>query len=394
MGSKELAGVYVSDLDGTPPVRVLDGSEHALFAPAATPNAPGHLLFRRQEVLMAQPFDVKQLRAFGEMFPVADRVGVGNTGHGAFAVSATGVLAYSEQSSNRVVLTWVDRSGRRIGTVAGRLSLGGFEISPDERSVVYASGETGGRRDLWLQATGSGSPSRFTFGDGSTGWTMPHWSGGGTRLVYATQNVAGEARYEIRTRRVDRTSPEETLAGNPDVLRLWDSSPDGRYLLYSCSGQPGLLLLSLKHGSEPGKVTTASAQGCCGQFSPDGRFVAYAAGEGGGSQVFVQPFPLTGALWQISTDGGGMPRWRRDGGALYYRATDGKLMEIPVRPGAGSFEAGAPQPLFDGIPSSNSNTFFTYQPSLDGRRFLVSVIDAGSQSPITVVLNWQGAVRR
>ena len=394
VGSKELAGVYVSDLDGTPPVRVLDGSEHALFAPSATPGAPGHLVFRRQDVLMAQPFDLRKLRVFGEMFPVAERVGLGNTGHGAFTVSATGVLAYSEQSTNRQVLTWVDRSGRRIGSVTGRSSLGGFAISPDEHSVVYASGGTGGRRDLWLQTTGPGSASRFTFGEGSTGWTMPLWSGGGARLVYATQNVAGEARYEVRTRRLDRTGLEETLAVSPDILRLWDSSPDGRYLLYSSIGKPGLNLLSLEHGAEPAKMITTDAQGCCGQFSPDGRFVAYVVGVGSVSQVFVRPFPITGALWQISTDGGGMPRWRGDGRAIYYRAADGKLMEIPVGFGAGSFEAGTPRPLFDGIPSSSSNMLFTYQPSKDGQRFLVSLIDAGSQSPITVVLNWQGAVRR
>ena len=69
-------------------------------------------------------------------------------------------------------------------------------------------------------------------------------------------------------------------------------------------------------------------------------------------------------------------------------------MAVPVRAGPGSFEAGTPQALFDGIPSGGSATRTTYQPANDGQRFLVSLIDGSSQSPITVVLNWQGAVRR
>ncbi len=176
-GSPEAAGVYVGDLSETPPLRVLDGTDHALFAPATTPGEPGHLLFRREEVLMARPFDALRLRFVGELFPVAERVGLsGNTGHGAFAVSASGVLAHSELSRENEVLTWLDRSGRRIGTVTGRLALRGFALSPDERIVAYSSSNVSLRGDVWLQAMGGGAPSRFTFGSGGAGWAFPLWS--------------------------------------------------------------------------------------------------------------------------------------------------------------------------------------------------------------------------
>ena len=386
-GSKEVAGVYVSDLDGTPPVRVLDGSDHAFFTPGGTPKEPGHLLFRRGEVLMAQPFDAQKLQLTGEMFPVAERVGEGNTGRGAFAVSQNGALVYSEQFAAREVLTWIDRSGRRLGAVTGQLSLGGFALSPDGRRVAYASEAQGGRRDVWLQAIEGGSPSRFTFGDGVVGWTMSHWTRDGARLVYATQDVAGEARYEVRARRVDRASVDETLVVSPAIASPWDSSPEGRGLLYSTIQGSGVMLLPMEAGAKPALVADG---GCCAHFSPDGRFITYA----GSAQVFVQPIPPTGALWQISPQGGGMPRWSADGREIYYRSPDGKLMAVPVRAGPGSFEAGTPQALFDGIPSGGSATRTTYQPANDGQRFLVSLIDGSSQSPITVVLNWQGAVRR
>ena len=69
-------------------------------------------------------------------------------------------------------------------------------------------------------------------------------------------------------------------------------------------------------------------------------------------------------------------------------------MAVSVRDGAASFESGTPQPLFEGIPPPSSNTFCTYQPARDGQRFLVSLIDANSQSPITIVVNWEEAVHR
>jgi hypothetical protein len=37
---------------------------------------------------------------------------------------------------------------------------------------------------------------------------------------------------------------------------------------------------------------------------------------------------------------------------------------------------------------------FTYQPSRDGQRFLVSFLVARAVPPITVVLNWQAGLKR
>jgi hypothetical protein len=84
---------------------------------------------------------------------------------------------------------------------------------------------------------------------------------------------------------------------------------------------------------------------------------------------------------------------------LFYIAADQKLMAAPVKPGGGStlsFEAGAPQPLFD-IPSIPVLFRFSYQPTMDGRRFLVDVPaggGAGITTPITMILNWAAGAKK
>jgi len=96
--------------------------------------------------------------------------------------------------------------------------------------------------------------------------------------------------------------------------------------------------------------------------------------------------------WIISNGGGDKPRWSANGRELYYIAPDRKLMVVPVKTGA-TFEPGVPAPLF-AMPVLIG--FFPYDVAPDGR-FLVSAIrDAAiaQTSPLTVVLNWQTALKR
>ena len=107
-------------------------------------------------------------------------------------------------------------------------------------------------------------------------------------------------------------------------------------------------------------------------------------------QVYVQPIPATGAQWLVSKDGGSMPRWRRDGKELFYRAVDGRLMAVPIISDRASvsFQNGAPQALTVSIPAVGNVNRYTYQPSADGQRFLVPVPVQSGAKPMTVVLNW------
>jgi serine/threonine protein kinase len=104
-----------------------------------------------------------------------------------------------------------------------------------------------------------------------------------------------------------------------------------------------------------------------GQFSPDGRWIAYVSDESGAQQVYVQSFPTLGGQRQISTEGGTQPQWRRDGKELFYLAPDRQLMAVTVKAGA-TFEHDAPRALFQ-TELNVAALRQSYAVSADGQRF-------------------------
>src|SRR6476620_11205308 len=80
-----------------------------------------------------------------------------------------------------------------------------------------------------------------------------------------------------------------------------------------------------------------------GQFSPDGRWVAYTSDESGTNQIYLSPFPNPESKTTISNNGGFAPRWAHDGKQLYYISQDLALMEVDISPSLGP---GIPRPLF------------------------------------------------
>jgi Tol biopolymer transport system component len=390
--SPELAGIYVGTVDGDAPQRVLDGGDQARFAPAraADPSGSGYLLFRRGTVLMAQSFDARRRQLAGDAVPVVDGVGTAmNTGTGAFTLASSELLAYSNFEEEIVEVVWIDRSGRRLAVVNPDIRrMQGVGLARGERRLAYGAGDPS---DIWVQNLPSGEPSRFTFGP-APGWANPLWSPDGADLVYTTWDLAGLPLYEMRRRRADRSRAEETLLQTTTPAYCWDMAPDGGSLIYSDNLYRSWLL-PLSGERKPVEFLPPGGAQQYLQYSPDGRWVAYASDVQGQFEVFVTTVPPSAALWQISTGGGSMPRWRRnDGRELYFRANDGTLMavELGAGPGADAIEQrSAPRRLFVGIPSSGNTPIFTYDAAGDGQRFLVSASRDSEQPPITVVLNWQ-----
>jgi Tol biopolymer transport system component len=196
-------------------------------------------------------------------------------------------------------------------------------------------------------------------------------------------------------------SAELLLGGKGAQKNVEDWSPDGKYLVYnyqipgSTPFQIHLYVLSLADDRKP--IPFANTQFVIqqGQLSPNGRWLAYRSFESGRSEVYVQGFTPDSAQprgkWQISTAGGELPRWRRDGKELFYQYGS-TFFAVDVKTDGASFEAGIPKPLFDAATVTNitvgGGTPFVV--TRDGQRFLMlaPVVKEGSE-PLEVLVNWR-----
>lgn len=145
------------------------------------------------------------------------------------------------------------------------------------------------------------------------------------------------------------------------------------------------------HSAVPLVATAANEDNA--QVSPDGRWMAYQSNESGQNEIYVRPFPdVERGRWQISTDGGRRPRWRRDGRELFYVKEDGltTLMAVEIDAEQG-FRPGTPRALFAGEYVAPNAARMSYDVSIDGERFLMikNVDGAGAaQASIIIVENW------
>jgi eukaryotic-like serine/threonine-protein kinase len=171
-----------------------------------------------------------------------------------------------------------------------------------------------------------------------------------------------------------------------------DWSQDGRFIIYTeidpkTKADVWVLPVTGNGEAKPFHAVRAEANEASGALSPDGKWLAYASDVTGRLEVYVQRFPGGGGKQQVSTAGGDIPRWRRDGRDLFYLAGDGKLMATPVRSGE-SFEGGAAVSLFE-FRAGSGTGFVPYASTADGQRFLINAaVDTEPGAPLTVVLNW------
>ena len=175
--------------------------------------------------------------------------------------------------------------------------------------------------------------------------------------------------------------------------RKWPSdwSLDGRFILYTQTSpdtQGDLWVIPLFGDRQPIPFLQTKFGERNGVFSPDGKWIAYQSDDSGSYQVWVQSFPA-GSKWQVSSDGGSWPRFRRDGKELFYLAANGKLMAVEVKANTSGLEFSAPKPLFE------THTTDRYALTVDGQRFLINTpIEESAYAPITVILNWTAEAKR
>jgi eukaryotic-like serine/threonine-protein kinase len=378
----ENSAIYVSSLDQPQAKRIISTDTNVAYAP------PGYLLFQREGMLMAQAFDVGSLALTGAPFRVAEQVGYRRTNSEAyFSVSETGVLVYQSGGTAKTQLVWIDRSGKQLGAPGPPGDYGFPALSPDEKRVAIGRDDPQtGAFNVWLVDLARGIPSRFTFGLASD--VYPVWSPDGSRIVFGSNRDGAWSLYQKSS---SGAGSEEAILRPSE--RTWPSdwSLDGRFILYTQSSpdtQGDLWVIPLFGDRQPIPFLQTKFSERNGVFSPDGKWIAYQSDDSGSYQVWVQSFPA-GSKWQVSSEGGTWPRFRRDGKELFYLAANGKLMAVEVKANTSGLEFGAPKPLFD------THTTDRYAVTADGQRFLFSTpVEESVSAPITVILNWTAEAKR
>ena len=385
--TEDRRGIYVASLDSAAANRLLDSPLSAAYAPG------GYLVTVRDTVLLAYPFDSKELTITGDPIRLAEPVGGSSANLASASFSSTGVLAYGSSLTTNGQLTWFDRTGRSIGPATPAADYINFELSRDGSRIAISRADTvTGTSDLWLMDFSRSIPTRFT--SDPLNDSSPIWSPDGTRIIFRSDRTGGDFLFEKPTA---GGAPEKLFAATTATYPT-DWSPDGQLLLYHAGTAAGgyeLLVISSSGERKPTALGPSAGNNIDGRFSPDGRWLAYASDKYGTMEVFVRSFPTSGSEVQISSQGGAEPRWRGDGKELFYLAPDKKLMAAAVAAGP-TFQATVPRALFETrVPYTVSPFRRNYSVTADGQRFLVNtVVEGASSSPINIVVNWAAALKK
>ncbi len=223
------------------------------------------------------------------------------------------------------------------------------------------------------------------------------WAPDGSRFAFSCNPSGPYDIYQVLAGGTGRPEPVYRSSVIFKYAAAW--SPDGKYLLLGQLGEAtgwDLWLLPLEGERRPVPYLCTPFNEGMGwtDLSPDGRWLAYVSDVTGKPEVYVRSFPDPGEVYRVSTTGGTGAQWSRDGSKLLIW-TGGEIgnplgpvlsMDVQTAP---SFKAGTshllfPRPDIPGIAAAR-----------DLKSFLAAVPVEGSPlSSITVILNWQEALKQ
>jgi hypothetical protein len=362
-------------------------------------TANGIVLLARQGQVLATPLAGLSPATVESAKQVLKNVaGVPASGIVHFDVAADGTLVYAERDphADELDLVWFGADGKSepLGVPKAEYSL--LRIAPNGRRVAMSIGPGGGRGgDIWILDLATKASSKLTF-DGRS--AAPVWTSGGDEVIFQAALPSGTE--EFRQRPADGSREARTIVRFADARARAPIGymADGSLLFWEDGGTGSagnlLFLPPGTNGDQAQPFASTAAIEIQPAISPDGRFVAYSLDTTGQPEVYVQPFPPTGAKWQVASDAS-MPLWSRDGRELYF-ARDEILWAVPVTL-SGSFSMGAPREVAR-IPLNMVLTFDTstsVDVALDGRFLAVRASStAKTNEHLVVVLNWFEKLRR
>jgi serine/threonine-protein kinase len=363
--------------------------------------ATGHLVYALSGTVYAIGFDVDRLQTIGGPVPVVEgvrRAPTVATGAAHFATSATGSLVFFPGPAAATAVHYEVILADRRGVVEKlKIPAGSYatpRISPDGRQLAIVTND--GKEDniSVYDMSGTSALRRLTYGGNNR---IPVWSPDSRRLAFQSDREGDTA---VFVQAADSTGAAERLTkpdpGANHVPESWH--PTAGVLLYANVKSGDATLWSVAVGTRQatpfGGVRSTLPIGSL--FSPDGRWVAYSSNEMGPNRVYVQPFPPTGAKYQVyakETDGGHHVLWSPDGKELFYNPRPGgyEVVNVTTTPTvAFGNPAALPRPFQTGPPQVRRPFDMMPNGKFVGLATPGQLSAAGSlgQLEIHVVLNW------
>jgi serine/threonine-protein kinase len=365
--------------------------DDALYARYAS---SGHLLYvTTNKTLMVVPFDQNSMKITGEPTAVSAGMRLALLGGSAdVAVSATGTLVYATGAGEgKQELVWVARDGKAQAVDPDWPgSYWGLALSPDGKWVAVARlGNAEPIQNIWIKRLDRGPSIKLTL-EGNANYG-PAWTPDGRSVTFSSNPAIGAT--DLLTKRAD--------GGTQAVMQLHEKgtlynprwSPDGTWLLFqTAAGPPGSRdILGIRPGVDtaPVPIVATKFSEMSPAVSPNGRWLAYVSNETGADEIYVVPFPNTGAgKWAISSGGGTEPLWSHRGNELFYRAASGDLEAVEVHTNP-TFSLGRSVALFPAAGFSSLRFTPQYAVAPDDRRFLmIRPLQTGTPDKLIVVENW------
>ena len=242
-------------------------------------------------------------------------------------------------------------------------------ISPDGTRVAFEtrdlSGPDGPR--LWTAELSNISGRRpLTLVASAINWA-PMWTPDSERLVFIVSGERGDAVY---WRRADGTGDAEHLIDTRAAEGWNGGGAQMRFLTLKGNRDYGISLFDMKTRTVTHLVDWPGSAQHSSSMSPDGKWMTYASNETGRYEVWMEPFPRSGARLQLTRDGGSHPLWAPDGRSIYFDR-DHQMFQLAVNT-QDVTSIGEPTPLpIKGFAQAEYRRQFDLMPN--GRQFIVLV---------------------
>jgi serine/threonine-protein kinase len=350
-----------------------------LDRPSNVAYADGFLLYVREGVLLAQPFDPKAIELSGGAVPVAPSIEtwafkyLGNYAAGGHR------LVYREAGTPEARADWLDlRTGARTALLE-RGPYTSIRLSKDGHRLLVGKLDGGGpRQNVWLYEMTQGSWSRLSR-DPAVLYFFA-WAPDGRQAILEPDQDSTIQFVSLESGKVDRV---RVRLGELPIL---DWAPDGSYGVgtrqVAQTGQDLMKWVRPRAGSQPEVLYATPSDEVQPRISPDGRYLAYGSNQSGRTEVYLARLPAMTQHIQVSLEGAEAgATWSRDGRTLYFLGPGGTLNAVAVTTYP-ELRVGKPAPV-----AAAPTNIRDFEPAPDGR-MLILYDDQPAGAPLTLVDNW------